>query len=71
MLVFVARRLVVSFFILLASTALTYVLVALSGNPLQDLFEDRGPTRDAKIAARTQNLNLDSPGSGALLPLAR
>lgn len=61
MLVFIARRLVVSFFILLASTALTYVLVAISGNPLQDLFEDRGPTRDAKIAARTLNLNLDSP----------
>ncbi len=61
MLVFVARRLVVSFFILLASTALTYVLVALSGNPLQDLLEDRGPTREAKISARTQALNLDTP----------
>ncbi len=61
MLVFVVRRLVVSFFILLASTALTYFLVAYSGNPLQDLLELRGPQRDAKIAQRTQDLNLDQP----------
>ncbi len=61
MLVFVTRRLVVSFFILLASTALTYFLVAYSGNPLQDLLELRGPQRDAKIAQRTQDLNLDEP----------
>ena len=61
MLVFVARRLVVSFFILLASTALTFFLVAYSGNPLQDLLELRGSQRDAKIAQRTQDLNLDEP----------
>src|SRR5690349_12795218 len=61
MLVFVTRRLVVSFFILLASTALTYFLVAYSGNPLNDLFELRGPQRDAKIAQRTRDLNLDQP----------
>ena len=61
MLVFVTRRLVVSFFVLLASTALTYFLVAYSGNPLQDLLELRGPQRDAKIAQRTQDLNLDQP----------
>ena len=61
MLVFVSRRLVVSFFILLASTALTFFLVAYSGNPLADLFELRGPTRDAKIAQRTRDLNLDQP----------
>lgn len=61
MLVFIARRLVVSFFILLASTALTYLLVSYSDNPLKDLLELRGPTREAKIAARTLALNLDSP----------
>ncbi len=61
MLVFITRRLVVSFFILLASTALTFFLVAYSGNPLQDLLELRGPQRDAKIAQRTQDLNLDQP----------
>ena len=61
MLVFVTRRLVVSFFILLASTALTFFLVAYSGNPLQDLLELRGPQRDAKVTARTQSLHLDQP----------
>ncbi|RIJ77812.1 ABC transporter permease subunit [Nakamurella silvestris] len=60
MLVFIVRRLVVSFFIVLASTALTFLLVALSGNPLGDLLELRGPTRDAKIALRTQSLHLNS-----------
>lgn len=59
--VFVARRLVVSFFVVLASTALMYVLVALSGNPLQDLMESTAPGREAKIAARTRALNLDVP----------
>lgn len=61
MLVFITRRIVVSFFVLLASTALTYFLVANSGNPLQDLLELRASQRDAKIAQRTQALNLDQP----------
>jgi peptide/nickel transport system permease protein len=51
----------VSFFILLASTALTFFLVAYSGDPLADLFELRGPTREAKIEQRTRDLNLDQP----------
>jgi peptide/nickel transport system permease protein len=59
--VFVVRRVIVSFFIVLASTALMYVLVALSGNPLQDLLEYNGPDREARIASRTQALNLDVP----------
>ena len=37
MTVFVVRRLIVSFFILLASTLLVYVLVAQSGDPYWDL----------------------------------
>jgi len=61
MLIFVTRRVVVSFFIVIASTALTYFLVAYSGNPLDDLLELRGPDREAKIAQRTQDLNLDKP----------
>nr|WP_240189016.1 ABC transporter permease [Nakamurella flavida] len=48
----------------MASTFLTYVLVALSGNPLQDLLELRGPQRDSKIALRTEALNLDTPVIG-------
>lgn len=35
--------------------------MAYSGDPLADLFELRGPTRDAKIAQRTRDLNLDQP----------
>lgn len=62
--VFIARRLIVSFFIVLASTALMYVLVALSGNPLHDLMESTAPGREAKIAARTRALNLDVPIPG-------
>ena len=62
--VFVARRVVVSFFIVLASTALMYVLVAMSGNPLEDLLEYNGPGREARIAARTAALNLDVPVPG-------
>ena len=61
MFVFVVRRVVVSFFIVLASTALMYTLVALSGNPLKDLLEYNGPGREARIAARTAALHLDVP----------
>ena len=64
MFAFVVRRVVVSFFIVLASTALMYVLVALSGNPLKDLLEYNGPGREARIAARTAALNLDVPIPG-------
>ena len=64
MLVFIVRRVIVSGFIVLASTALMYVLVALSGNPLQDLLELNGPSRQARIAARTEALNLDVPIPG-------
>jgi len=62
--VFVVRRVLGSFFIVLASTALMYVLVALSGNPLTDLVESTGPGRAARIAARTAALNLDVPIPG-------
>ncbi len=56
--VFVVRRVIVSFFIVLASTALMYVLVALSGNPLQDLLEYNGP--DRTVLARLLNLHRGS-----------
>jgi len=67
MAVFVTRRLIVSFFIVLASTALMYVLVALSGNPLTDLLEYSGPGRAERIAARTRALHLDVPIPGRYL----
>jgi len=63
-LVFIVRRVIVSFFIVLASTSLMYVLVALSGNPLKDLLEYNGPGRAGRIAARTAALHLDVPVPG-------
>jgi peptide/nickel transport system permease protein len=61
MLAFIARRLVVSFFVLLAGTFIMYILVANAGDPLFDLRQDTSPDREAKIEARTEALNLDSP----------
>jgi peptide/nickel transport system permease protein len=57
--VFVVRRLVVSFFILLLSSFIMYVLVAHAGNPLETLLTDTSPGREARIAARVEQLNLD------------
>ncbi len=61
MLVFIIRRLIVSVFVLLAATLIVYVLTANSGDPIFDLREDRTPSRDAKIAQRRENLQLDTP----------
>ncbi|HEX6196111.1 MAG TPA: ABC transporter permease [Jiangellaceae bacterium] len=61
MLAFIARRLVVSFFVLLAATFVMYLLVAFAGDPLEELYFDTSPNRDAKIEARTEALNLDTP----------
>jgi peptide/nickel transport system permease protein len=58
---FILRRLVVSFFVLLAATFLVYVLVANAGDPRTALLESADPSREAKIAALTENLNLDTP----------
>ena len=59
--VFIARRVIISFFTLVASTFIVYVLVANSGDPLSELYQIQDPTRDAQIAARTDLLNLDQP----------
>lgn len=61
MLVFIVRRLIVSFFVLLAATFLMYVLTANAGDPLEDLYTDQSATRDQKIAARIEQLNLNMP----------
>ena len=50
MVVFVVRRLIVSFFVLLVATFLVYVLVVLSGDPLGDLATDQSPNKAQKIA---------------------
>ncbi len=61
MAVFITRRLIISFFILLASTFIVYVLVALSGDPLEDLYQNQTPQREALIQGRIEALNLDQP----------
>ncbi|HEY9409705.1 MAG TPA: ABC transporter permease [Jiangellaceae bacterium] len=81
MLVFIVRRVIISFFVLLAGTFIMYLLVANAGNPLGDLLESRAPNRDALIAARIDQLNLDVPAplryftwlpgaAGCLVPFA-
>jgi len=60
-LAFIARRLMISAVLLLVGTFLAYVLIALSGDPLQDLRQDTGPDRENRIAARTELLDLDTP----------
>lgn len=61
MAVFVLRRLLVSFLILLVSTFMMFVLVAHSGDPYGDLRGDTTPNRAARMAHRTEVLHLDEP----------
>lgn len=61
MIAFIARRLIISFFVLLAATMVIYGLTALAGDPLADLRELPGPDRARKIADRTERMNLDVP----------
>ncbi|MFJ2032746.1 ABC transporter permease [Streptosporangium sp. NPDC087985] len=59
MIVFIARRLVISFFVLLAATFIIYVLTALSGDPLEDLRQDNSPQKETKIADRVERMQLN------------
>ncbi len=61
MAVFVVRRLIVSFFILLASTFVIFILVSHSGDPYGDLRGDHSPNLPQKMAHRTAVLHLDEP----------
>ncbi|MCC3290525.1 ABC transporter permease [Arthrobacter sp. zg-Y1110] len=58
---FILKRAVTSFFILLAATALMFVLAVNSGDPLHDLAELRNDDRESRIAARTEAMHLDQP----------
>ncbi len=58
---FVVRRLIASIFIFLAATYLMYILVALSGDPLEDLRTSTAPNKLQLIEARTALLHLDVP----------
>ncbi len=60
MLVFIARRLVVSFFVLLAATYIVYVLTCYSGDPRVDLYSiAQTNVREMRIAQRTELLHLN------------
>lgn len=61
MLSFVLRRIGVSILIIIAASFLMYTLVALSKDPLEELYASNSPNRDALIAQRTAWLNLDQP----------
>lgn len=61
MAVFVLRRLIVSFFILLVSTFMIFILVAHSGDPYSDLRGDTTPNLPQRMAHRTAILHLDEP----------
>ena len=58
---FVVRRLIASLFIFLAATYLMYILVSLSGDPLEDLRTSTAPNKLQLIEARTALLHLDVP----------
>jgi peptide/nickel transport system permease protein len=59
--VFVVRRLIVSFFVLLVATFLVYGLVVLSGDPLGYLATDQSPNKAQKIALVIERLHLYQP----------
>ena len=59
---FILRRLVASFFIVLAASFIVYVLMANAGDPLEFLREITNPTeREAIQRSVTEALNLDVP----------
>ncbi|PZG15434.1 ABC transporter permease [Nonomuraea aridisoli] len=61
MIAFIARRLVTSFFVLLAATMVIFGLTSIAGDPLADLRELPGPDRERRMADRIERMNLDSP----------
>jgi peptide/nickel transport system permease protein len=58
---YIIRRLLASLLILLGASFIVYLLIAYSGDPLQDLRASNSPNRQALMAARTQMLHLDVP----------
>ncbi|RLK49069.1 ABC transporter permease [Microbacterium telephonicum] len=56
---FIIRRLIASIFVLFAATFLMYLLVSVSGDPLEDLRQSNAPNKAELMEARTKLLNLD------------
>ena len=62
MVVFIVRRLIVSFFVLVVATFIMYSLTSLSGDPFEDLYGIQNVAdRERRMAARAELLNLDQP----------
>lgn len=58
---FVIRRLIASLFVFVIATYLMYLLVAVSGDPLEELRLSNSPNKASLIEARTRLLQLDVP----------
>lgn len=61
MLAFFIRRLISSTFVLLGASFIIYMLIAYSGDPLEDLRGSNDPNIENLIRNRSDNLNLDVP----------
>lgn len=61
MLMYSVRRLITAVFILFGASFLIYNLVAIAGDPLEDLRVSTLPNKDALIAQRIAALDLDTP----------
>ncbi|GAA1108985.1 ABC transporter permease [Nocardiopsis metallicus] len=61
MLVFIARRLVVSLFVLFAASFVMFVLAANVGDPLADLRELPEDAQESAMAERIERMHLDLP----------
>lgn len=58
---FVVRRLIASVLVFIAATYLMYILVAYSGDPLEELRQGNAPNKEQLIASRIKLLDLEVP----------
>lgn len=59
MLSYIVRRLFAAVLIVFAASYLIYILAAYAGDPLEELRQSTAPNREALIAAKVKQLNLD------------
>ena len=58
---YIVRRLIAAVLIVFAASYLIYLLAANAGDPLEELRGSTAPNKEALIAAKTAQLNLDVP----------
>jgi len=58
---FIARRFIVSVFLLIGAAFIMYLLTSAAGDPLEDLYQSRLPNRQQLMNQRIQALQLDVP----------